>query len=227
MRFLDRFDAILFDLNGTLAVDFDRFGPEQDFHSTYRALGGRDLVPETLDRIIREALVRCLARYASGPAERFPDFREFLPDLAPGTLALVEDTIAFHETGSIPPARIQWLARMAATHQLGIVSDQWAPARRLRAYLESSGAAATMRAIVLSCEEGAVKPSPALFMKALAATGVDPGRALFVGDNYQRDIEGAAACALSTVWISETGKPPGGVVPSRIISSVEMLAGLD
>ncbi len=225
MALLDRFDAILFDLNGTLAVDFDRFGPNQDFHTTYRSLGGRRLDAETLGTMIRESLAGCLARYASGPADPFPDYRAFLPALDPGTQSLVAETIAVHEAGSIPPARIDWLRAMAGTHRLAIVSDQWAPPRHLRAYLEASGVAQFMDAIVLSCEEGAVKPSPALFRKALAATGAVPDRALFVGDSYERDVVGAAACGLHTAWVSDAGHAPGEVRPLRIVPSVEALAG--
>ena len=52
-----RFDAILFDLNGTLAEGYDRFGPGEDYHATYRDLGGRELSAAALrDRI--EALLR-------------------------------------------------------------------------------------------------------------------------------------------------------------------------
>ena len=227
MAFLDRFDAILFDLNGTLAVNFDRFGPEQDFHSTYRELGGCRLAPEALDMAIRGGLARCFARYQSGPSDRFPEFRDFLPELDTETAALVAETVAVHETGSIPSTRIEWLTGLAVTHRLGIVSDQWAPGNRLRAYLESVGVAALMDAIVLSCEQGAVKPSPALFMKALAATCTEPERTLFVGDNYERDMKGAVACGLATAWISDDGRAPGPIQPQMIVPSVEALVGLD
>ncbi len=47
---LAEFEAILFDLNGTLAEGYDRFGPEQDYHATYRRLGGRRLDAAMLRR---------------------------------------------------------------------------------------------------------------------------------------------------------------------------------
>lgn len=227
MAFLDRFDAVLFDLNGTLAVGYDRFGPEQDFHATYQALGGRELPPEILDRIIRQSWDRCLERYASGPHDHFPAFREFLPALEDDTRTKVEETVAIHETGSIPESRINWLARLAGIRRLGIVSDQWGPPGRLRSYLESSGVAEVMSAIVLSCEEGAVKPSRSLFLKASEMTGISPERTLFVGDSYRRDVVGAADCGFATAWISQAGQAVGPVRPTRIITSVEALTGLD
>lgn len=227
MAFLDRFDTILFDLNGTLAVDYDRFGPGQDLHATYRALGGRRLSPHAVEGIIRRGWARCLARYASGPHDHFPPFREFLPDLDNDTRAKVEETVAIHETGSIPQSRIEWLENLAGTHRLGIVSDQWAPSQRIRWYLQSSGVAAIMSAIVLSCEEGAVKPSHSLFRKASGIIGAVPEKTLFVGDTYCRDIVGAAGCGFATAWISEAGQAVGPVRPTRIVTSVEALAGLD
>jgi len=227
MAFLDRFDAVLFDLNGTLAVGYDRFGPEQDFHATYRALGGRQFAPEVLDRIIRQSWDRCLARYASGPYDHFPAFRDFLPDLDDDARDKVEETVAIHETGSIPRSRIEWLTLVAGTHRLGIVSDQWAPSGRLRSYLQSCGVAALMSAIVLSCEEGAVKPSRSLFLKALEKTRTAPDRTLYVGDSYRRDVVGAAGCGMATAWISETGQAVGPVRPTRILTSVEALATLE
>jgi len=227
MAFLDRFETILFDLNGTLAVDFDRFGPDQDFHATYRAIGGGTLGSETLDGIIHASWAQCLSRYASGPPEPFPDYRSFLPDLDDETLWHVERTVAVHETGSIPRRRLDWLGMLADTHRLGIVSDQWAPSGWLRDYLAASGVAAMMQAIVLSCEEGVVKPSPVMFRKALAMTGSAAHRTRFVGDSYERDVVGAAACGMETAWISGCRQVPGRIRPSAIVPSVEALRNLD
>ena len=223
MDLLDPFDAILFDLNGTLAEEFDRFGPEQDFHATYRRLGGTRLDPAALNDAVRESWSRCLDRYESGPADPFPEFRDFLPDLDPASANLVLETVAVHETGSIPAARVRWLRLLAATHRLGIVSDHWAPPARVRESLRTSGVAAIMQTIVLSCEERAVKPSGRLFRKALAEIGAAPERVLFVGDNYERDVRGAAACGMTTAWISASDNPPGREQPSIIVESVEGL----
>ena len=37
MAFLDRYDALVFDLNGMLAQGFIRFGPGQDYADTFSA----------------------------------------------------------------------------------------------------------------------------------------------------------------------------------------------
>lgn len=227
MSFLSRFEAILFDLNGTLAEDFDRFDPGQDYHATYTRLGGRGYGPDDVHRIIGDSLARCLHRYDQGPWDPFPPYAEFLPPAPARETVLMEDTVAEHELGVIPTPRLAWLKRLSATHRLGLVSDVWAPSRRLRVYLRATGLDRMMDVTVLSSELGAVKPSPMLFRAALAGIQAPADTVLFVGDDYCRDIEGAAACGLSTVWISASGKVPGDVRPDRIATNVESLADLD
>jgi HAD superfamily hydrolase (TIGR01509 family) len=50
-------------------------------------------------------------------------------------------------------------------------------------------------AVVTSAEVGAAKPSPAPFLAALDRLGVEPARALHIGD-HPRDEEGAAAAGM-------------------------------
>ena len=53
-----------------------------------------------------------------------------------------------------------------------------------------------------------MKPSPQLFRKALDAFAVDRTRLVFVGDSLQRDIAGAKAVGLTTVWVNAAGAAP-------------------
>ena len=65
----------------------------------------------------------------------------------------------------------------------------------LAEHLERIGAAHLFSAIVTSAEAGAAKPDPEVFRVALERLGVDPGRALHVGDEPE-DEEGAAAAGM-------------------------------
>lgn len=226
-RFLDRFEAIVFDLNGTLAEGYDRFDKDQDYHATYRALGGSALSRSEVTEAVEESLRRCLARYRRGPSDPFPPYAEFMPVEFAEHAAAIEDTVAEHELGVIPDERRDWLETLARSHRLGLVSDLWAPARRVRERLAADGLGALFRSLVLSCEHGAVKPSPRLFRLALSELSADPARTLFVGDNYRRDIEGAAACGLATAWVSATGPPGEAPAADRVVDSVERLAEID
>jgi HAD superfamily hydrolase (TIGR01509 family) len=61
--------------------------------------------------------------------------------------------------------------------------------------LEQLGIAALFSAIVTTAEAGAPKPQPAVFRLALERLGVEPGRALHVGDEPE-DEQGARAAGM-------------------------------
>lgn len=223
MSFLSRFDAVLFDLNGTLAMGYDRFDADQDYYATYARLGGSELSPSKVAAAVEESIRKCLQRYEHGPWDPFPEYGEFLQISDAGERRLLEDTVAEHELGRLPAERLAWLEALSGTHGLGLVSDVWAPSRRLRRYLAESGLAGLLDAIVLSSELGAVKPSARVFAAALTQLSRDPGTVVFVGDNYRRDVMGAASLGMATVWIGDGQPAPGPVTPDRIVTRVEDL----
>ena len=65
----------------------------------------------------------------------------------------------------------------------------------LEAHLRRAGVARFFRTIVSSAEAGAAKPEPAIFRLALARLGVEPGRALHIGDDPV-DRDGARGAGL-------------------------------
>lgn len=56
--------------------------------------------------------------------------------------------------------------------------------------------------VVSSAEYGLQKPHPAIFAAAIGRSGVKATEAWFVGDNYQKDILGAAAAGLRPIWLN-------------------------
>lgn len=228
MKFLQRFDAILFDLNGTLADDYDRFGSEQDYMPGYLDHGGRCLTVAEVAARIDDCLGRLISRYESSLVDPFPALREFLKDegLPEEEIRALEGAVAVHEMGRIPSARIRTLEDLSATHRLGLVSDLWAPAECCRDYLESTGLTRLFGSMVFSCEHGAVKPAPRLFRTALAELGVAPADTVFVGDSATRDIDGAAACGIATIWTKPQSAAVSRTSPDRVVDSVEELADL-
>ena len=151
---------------------------------------------------------------------------DFVPAEFAADTDAIEDTVAAHELGVVPPSRQDWLRELAVTHRLGLVSDLWAPSRRARDYLVAEGLGELFDSVVLSCEHGAVKPSPRLFRQAVSELRSRPETTLFVGDNYRRDIEGAAACGLATAWICVDGRRGNEDMADRIVDSVERIAGI-
>lgn len=71
MGFLDRYTVVLLDLNGTLMFGQDRFGPDEDFATTYRALGGRVLADDAVERAVRATCDALAAAYGD-PARYTP-----------------------------------------------------------------------------------------------------------------------------------------------------------
>ena len=101
--------------------------------------------------------------------------------------------------------------------KLGLVSNAFDPGWLLHGDLEQMGLAQRLDFSVFSSEVGTRKPHPAIFERALEALGVEPGRALFVGDRLYEDIRGAAEVGMTTVqalWF-RADENPGGAEPDH------------
>jgi putative hydrolase of the HAD superfamily len=99
------------------------------------------------------------------------------------------DAIAFEPM----PGALEAVAGLRARGlELAVVSN-WDVG--LAEHLERIGAAEYFSTIVTSAEASAAKPDPALFRLALERLGVEPGRALHVGDEPE-DEQGARAAGM-------------------------------
>ena len=78
--------------------------------------------------------------------------------------------------------------------------------------------------VITAADAGAAKPKPEIFYAALAAAGVEAGHALHVGDDPKRDVHGANAVGMRTVWVNIESKPwPGGPPPDAEIRTLDEL----
>ncbi|AKQ67216.1 2-haloalkanoic acid dehalogenase [Myxococcus hansupus] len=77
--------------------------------------------------------------------------------------------------------------------------------------------------VFLSGEVGASKPDPRIFQAALACVGRAPHEVLHVGDDPERDIQGAGRLGLSTCWVSHGRAWPAGLPPPTY--TVERIVG--
>lgn len=205
MRFLNQFDVVLLDMNGTFMFGHDRLGPEEDFHRTYHALGGRKLDRPALTGIMRSTCDALLTAY-DDPAhfDDYPTLREAFPRHGRAPLdevEILEQVFAQHELGSCPPDHVEFLHRLAGTHRLGVVSNICAPPAAVEARLRDVGLDGVFIHTVFSSAARNIKPSPVIFRRALAAFPADC-RVLFVGDSLDRDIRPAKSLGLGTAWIA-------------------------
>src|SRR5437762_4440978 len=131
MRFVDQFQALLFDMNGTFMFEHDRLGYEEDFFATYRKLGGTRLTAE----VVRGSVLRTcsqLRRDYDDPAcfESFPTLVDAVVSYGEVTAADAKDianVIAEHEVGVVPRWAATALQCLSSTHPLALVSNVWSP----------------------------------------------------------------------------------------------------
>jgi len=86
-----------------------------------------------------------------------------------------------------------------AAHPLGVVSN--GQSEQQRAKLARLGIADKFRRVTISQDCGFAKPDARIFAHACAACGIDPREALYVGDRYEVDAEGARRAGLTAVWL--------------------------
>jgi putative hydrolase of the HAD superfamily len=118
-------------------------------------------------------------------------------------------------------ARPALVAARAAGARVVVVSN-WDVS--LADVLERIGLAPLVDGVVTSAAIGAAKPDSAIFAHALALAGVQPARALHVGDSLEEDVRGAAALGIPAVLLrrSPAADTPAAVTPS----AVRVIAGL-
>jgi putative hydrolase of the HAD superfamily len=84
--------------------------------------------------------------------------------------------------------------------------------------------------VLVSEAEGLRKPDPLIFRRAAERLGVEAGECLFVGDNPEIDIIGAAAAGMQTAFfVSTTPWPDGLALPGYRITAlteVSLLVGI-
>jgi putative hydrolase of the HAD superfamily len=228
VRFLDQFDVVLLDMNGTFMFGHDRLGPEEDFYRTYQAIGGRMLDRLAVTTIMRSTCDALQSAY-DDPAhfDDFPTLREAFPrhGLAPpDEIEILEQVFAVHELGSCPPEHAGFLHRLARTHRLGVVSNICAPPSAVEARLREAGLDRVFTHTTFSSAARSIKPSPAIFRRALEALPPD-SRVLFVGDSLERDIRPARSLCLGTAWIAEPGsRAPEADAVIASLPDLELLA---
>lgn len=109
--------------------------------------------------------------------------------------------------------------------RLGVVSNSDG---RVEEALEAAGLRDRFGVVLDSARVGVEKPDPAIFRAALAALGVAPEEALYVGDLYDVDVVGARAAGIEAVLLvsdAATAGPECRRVESLVALADDLLTG--
>lgn len=108
---------------------------------------------------------------------------------------------AFVRNSPVPPEIGPMLERLARTYRLGVISN-WPLSLSIDRFLEASGWAGYLSAVVVSQRAGVIKPRPEIFKVAASELGVASGPAiLHVGDDPGADVVGARNVGWRTAWV--------------------------
>jgi putative hydrolase of the HAD superfamily len=91
---------------------------------------------------------------------------------------------------------------------LGVISN-WD--ERLRPLLGALGLAGYFKTMAISCEVGAEKPAPEIFLAALRAAGLTASETVHIGDSYDHDVRGAEAVGMTAILVDRGGDEATGL----------------
>jgi putative hydrolase of the HAD superfamily len=201
--------------NAYLAVTRELYGASAgagevaELRTELRALWQRDApCPDYRARVHVSASDGLMAEFA-GDDPALAATREYLPRFraeafggGDGLLALWLDARVRLQTAY--PRAAEVLARLRRHAKLALVTNGTSDLQRRK--LALAGLDGYFDVVVASCDIGIGKPEPAIFEAALAALGVGAADAVMVGNDLNRDIEGAAAAGIRTLWIQHGGE---------------------
>lgn len=195
----ERVDLVLLDVGGPI---YDDAAYRQALFRAVRELAGQrgDLVDETeFRRVYDEQRQRQGGSLRTAVAERFlgPGSRGRLSELAENYWVYPPSALY----ADVLPA----LREMARDYEIAVVANQRAIVDEA---LRRDGVADHIDIWALSEVVGAEKPDPAIFRHALSEAGVDPARAVHVGNRLDTDVRGAQRVGLRTVWVLRGESPP-------------------
>ena len=180
-----------------------------------------------------EALERHFQRYLDGELSYEEQRRARVRDAVDARLTdaaadrLLEQYLdAYLASPALFADALPCLDRLAAAgHRLGVITNGNTEHQRLK--LVSSGIAGRFECVLVSEECGHAKPAPEIFARACARMGEPASRALYIGDRYDVDAEGARRAGLRGVWLDRRATAGAEHLPPIISTLDELDALLD
>lgn len=103
-------------------------------------------------------------------------------------------TVSYPETKEV-------LDALTGRYKLGVITNGYSEVQRRK--IEMIGITHYFEDIIVSGEEDFAKPDTRIFLKSCERLGVKPEEAVYVGDYYPNDIEGAVRAGITPIWICQ------------------------
>lgn len=218
---------ILFDLDDTL---LDDRGAQEVYLSRLLELYAGELVYDSktaFHMAWRAAIERHFARYLSGDITLAEQRRARIRDVfcqptmidARADEIVAEFLLAYEAAWRLFPDVVQCLdALQEAT--LGVITN--GNEDQQIGKLRATGILDRFSIVVVSESVGHAKPQREIFEHACSRLGCTAHECVFVGDDWARDVEGAAAVGMTPIWLDRlgAGAPRDGVL---VINSLGQL----
>jgi putative hydrolase of the HAD superfamily len=159
-----------------------------------------------------------------GPGPELADLREFLPryrahafdaglpadyDGRSGNLSEIWRSTRM-DTQDVYPGAYELLENLRGSYKLALVTNGTADFQREKVKHTDMGH--RFDAVVVSGDLGTGKPHPEPFLAALEALNVSAEQAVMVGNDQARDIAGAQALGIRTIWVQPGDPSQAGAV---------------
>ncbi len=202
-----RFDAVVFDLFGTLVSEF----PVADWNANLERLASIfGIEPDAF----RRAWERTAIERQTG---RLGDIRRNLMQNA----ILAGGRPAAEQLDAAVEVRNELYAKHFHPLAGALETVEWAREQAYRTALISMCAPDTpalwraspfegmLDVEVFSCESGLRKPDPGIYLAAADRLGVDPGRCVYVGDGSYGELRGAASTGMTAILVRDPDEVDG------------------
>lgn len=219
---VDPFDAVLFDLDGTLCRRtqdtqamydraFDRVG-EPRFGGPEDLWAALDGPPDHDDPVgyFAAGFTRLAAQHDRSSVDPIALGRSLLTVIDDGAVEFL-------------PGAEEAVERAAATGAVGVVTN--GPEDRQRTKLDALGVTDRFDVLVYGADLPRSKPHALPFDRAIDALDVDAGGTLYVGNSLEYDVAGAQNAGLSAVWLRDGGNA-GAYEPDHVVDSLVELPAI-
>jgi putative hydrolase of the HAD superfamily len=219
-------EAVFFDVDFTLIQPGRRFQGAGYFESCARH--GIAVDPARFDEAVAGASDILNAAGRAYDAEVFVRYTARIIELMGGMSPKVDrvarelfEAWAEHEHFELYDDVRDTLVDLAARGvRLGVITNSHRCMQSFQSHFALDG---LLSAAVSSSVLGFMKPDPRIFRAALGQVGVEPARAVMVGDSLAHDVEGALAAGMRGVLLARTGQSAATREDVPVIASLRDL----